>query len=340
MPLPEVAASGVVLAQAGLAALAAALGSAALTGVVRTILLRRQVIDHPNARSSHTAPTPRGGGIAVVGSALAVLSAMTAAAAFGPAPPALPAVWLAAALMLAAISFRDDVRPLPAAVRLGAQAIAVLAALPAIAAAGPAFQGLLPAWLDLSLAALVWIGFVNFFNFMDGIDGIAGVETAAIGLGLAAIGALSGAWVWLGPGAALGAAGAAFLLWNWRPAKIFLGDVGSVPLGFLLGGLLLTLAGAGFWASAVILPLYYLADAGITLLRRLLKGERVWEAHRSHFYQRAAAARGDHAAVARAVALANAGLVAAALAATLHPWPALGAAAGIVGLLLVWMTRA
>ena len=325
--------------QAGLAALAAGLGAAALTGVVRRALLARQVIDRPNARSSHTAPTPRGGGIAVVGTALAVLTAMTAAAAFGPAPPALPAVWLGAALGLALLSFRDDLNPLPASIRLGAQALAVLAGLPALAGAGLVFQGFLPLWLDLTLAAIAWVGFVNFFNFMDGIDGIAGVETAAIGGGLAAIGAVSGVWAWLGPGAAVAAAGAGFLVWNWRPAKIFLGDVGSVPLGYLLGGMLLLLAAAGFWASAVILPLYYLADAGITLLRRLLKGERVWEAHRSHFYQRAAAARGDHGVVARAVLMADLGLVAAALAATLYPWPALAAAALIVGALLAWMTR-
>lgn len=341
MPPPDLAAAApTALMQAGLAAAAGVLGALALTGLVRDWLLRRQVVDRPNARSSHVRPTPRGGGIAVVATALLLLGLMAAAARFDRAPGALPPLWLAAAAALAVISFRDDVRSLSAALRLAVQALAVAAGLPALAAIGPVTQGLLPGPFDLAVAGLAWLAFLNFFNFMDGIDGMSGVEAIAIGLGVAALGALTGVWAWLGPGAALAGAAAGFLVWNWRPAKIFLGDVGSVPLGYLLGGLLLSLAAAGFWASALILPAYYLVDAGLTLLRRLLRGERIWEAHRSHFYQRAAAARGDHAVVARAAALANLGLVVAAVAAAFHPLPALAAAAAIVGLLLLWMMRA
>lgn len=340
MPLPESLAAAPMLIAAALAGFVlAALGAWGLTGVVRGRLLRADVLDRPNDRSSHETPTPRGGGIAVMITVLALLAAMAGAGLAGALPPAAPPIWLAAALVLAIVSFRDDVRPLPAGLRLGVQIVAALAALPPVLAVGPVTQGLLPAWADAGFAVLAWVGFVNFFNFMDGIDGIAGVETAAIAAGAVGLGLVTGIWAWLGPGAVMLGAALGFLVWNWHPARIFLGDVGSVPLGFLLGGLLLLMAAAGFWASALLLPAYYLADAGLTLCRRLLRGEKVWQAHRSHFYQRAARRRGDHAVVSKAVALTNAGLVLAALGAVLTPLPALGAGALLVGGLLLWMTR-
>jgi UDP-N-acetylmuramyl pentapeptide phosphotransferase/UDP-N-acetylglucosamine-1-phosphate transferase len=117
-------------------------------------------------------------------------------------------------------------------------------------------------------------------------------------------------------GASIAAAALGFLPWNWHPARLFLGDVGSVALGFLLGWLLLRLAAEGQWAAAVILPLYYLSDATLTLTRRTLRGEKPWQAHREHFYQRAVAAGLSHAAVVRAVGVANAGLIALAVMAT------------------------
>jgi UDP-N-acetylmuramyl pentapeptide phosphotransferase/UDP-N-acetylglucosamine-1-phosphate transferase len=126
----------------------------------------------------------------------------------------------------------------------------------------------------------------------------------------------------------LAAAGLAFLRWNWHPARLFLGDVGSVTLGYLLGWLLLGLAIRGWWAPALILPLYYFADATFTLLRRVLRRERFWEPHRQHFYQRALAPDGDHAAVARLVLAGDAALVLAALVAV--PWPLIGLAAAVV----------
>jgi UDP-N-acetylmuramyl pentapeptide phosphotransferase/UDP-N-acetylglucosamine-1-phosphate transferase len=106
-----------------------------------------------------------------------------------------------------------------------------------------------------------------------------------------------------------------FLVWNWYPARLFLGDVGSVPLGFALGWLLLQAAVAGYWAAALILPLYYLADATITLTRRALRGAKIWQAHREHFYQQAVAQGRDHGAVARAIAIGNIILIALAIAA-------------------------
>jgi len=207
--------------------------------------------------------------------------------------------------------------------------------------AGAVFQGMLPPLLDRVATALLWVWFVNLFNFMDGIDGITGVETAASGIGVALV-VLS---IGNDPdGSAvlaltLAAGVLAFLCWNWHPAQLFLGDVGSVPLGYLLGWLLLTLATKGLWAPALILPLYYLADATITLVRRLLRRERVWEAHRQHFYQRALGDDGNHAAVAMMVLAADMLLVLLALLALAEPRWALAGAGVVVAALLALMAR-
>lgn len=319
---------------AGVAFLFALVATAAATGWLRGWLLRRRVLDIPNHRSSHDNPTPRGGGLAVTG---VLLAAWAAVAALVPAAPQGIALVLAAAAALAAISWVDDLKGLGAAPRFAAQGVAValgLAALPP----GLVFQGLLPEWADAGLSLLAWLWFVNLFNFMDGIDGIAGTETACIGLGLAILAMLGGDAARFALAAALIGAALGFLWWNRHPARIFLGDVGSVPLGFLLGWLLLSEAAAGRWAPALILPLYYLADATITLLRRLLRGEKVWQAHRQHFYQRAAQGAG-HAAVVRAVLLADLALVALAVASGAAPWPASALAGLAVAVLLAHLAR-
>ena len=247
-----------------LIAVLTALAAAGATGVMVRVLARRRILDHPNERSSHVQATPRGAGLAVVG---VLIVAWAAVAALVP-DTRLPVAWvLAGALLLAVVSWRDDLKSLPALPRLAAQAVAVLAGLMTFGGDALVFQGLLPFWADRLVAALAWLWFVNLFNFMDGIDGLAGTETAAIGLGLALLVLLVGGDAALFA-LALALAGAAFgfLPWNWHPARIFLGDVGSVPLGYLLGWLLLSVAAAGYWAAALILPLYYLADATLTLL--------------------------------------------------------------------------
>lgn len=289
------------------------------TRVVLDWLRRRQIVDVPNHRSSHVRPTPRGGGIGLL------IGLLPALAAFALLTDRLP-VWaplIAAALGLALVSWRDDLGHVPARWRLLAQAAAVALGWLTLGGA-PVFQGLLPPWADAPAAALLWIWYVNLTNFMDGIDGISGVEAASLGLGLALIGLATDA-----PAApALIVAGAAlgFLWWNWHPAKLFMGDVGSVPLGYLLGALLLTLAAGGYWAPALILPAYYLCDATWTLGRRLLQGKRIWEAHREHLYQRAVQRGWSHARVSLRVAATNAGLILLALWSLTSPWPALAAA--------------
>jgi len=159
----------------------------------------------------------------------------------------------------------------------------------------------------------VWLWFINLFNFMDGIDGIAGIQATGIGVGVAVVAsaaALAPVHMIFGILAAASALG--FLLWNWHPAKVFMGDVGSVGFGYLLGWLLLVLAANGQWAAAVILPMYFVADATITLVRRAFAKKTLWQAHRDHFYQRAAAAVGNHNTVTRTVLAAQIGLVALA----------------------------
>ncbi len=305
------------------------------TGLVRSLLLRHAVLDMPNHRSSHTVPTPRGGGMAVTP---VVLLAWAAAALWLPGLPG--GLWgvLAGALGLGLLSWLDDLKTLPAAPRFLAQILAAgmaLAVLP-----GDGLIGLLPLWVEAPILLLALVWFVNLYNFMDGIDGIAGTETACLGLGLALVAGVAGL-AGIAP-LGLAAAGAAlgFLYWNWHPARIFLGDVGSIPLGYLLGWLLLWLAVQGHLAAALILPLYYVADASLTLGKRALRGEKVWQAHREHFYQRSAKAVGSHSAVVKLILAANLGLIALAVASVLWmPWLMLGLAVLLVAGLLAWLQR-
>jgi UDP-N-acetylmuramyl pentapeptide phosphotransferase/UDP-N-acetylglucosamine-1-phosphate transferase len=316
--------------------LAVLLATLAATGRVLRWLERRAILDRPVDRSAHQSPVPRGGGLALVPVLLAAWLGLGLA---GGAPAsAVPVALFAGALAL--LSWLDDLRGLPVGLRLCCQFLAVLAGL-AVLPAGAVFQGLLPPLAAAAAAALIWLWFVNLFNFMDGIDGITGVETAAIGLGLPLARAIGGlgndGTAALALSAAAGAI--AFLRWNWHPAKLFLGDIGSVALGYLLGFLLLTLAAQGLWAPALILPLYYLADASLTLAARVLRGERFWQAHRRHFYQRALGTDGDHAAVARVVVAGDVALMLCALAAVERPWPSLALAILVVAGMLALMQR-
>ena len=276
------------------------------------VLRRRGMLDHPNTRSSHVTPTPTGGGIAAI---TVMVIVWMLVAVFGPAEwrTDVGATAAAASLgtALAVLSWLDDLRAgLSPGLRFGFQAMAVLGGLVAIP--GQVFQGLLPPLVDSVAVAFIWLWFINLFNFMDGIDGIAGVQATGIGVGVAVVASAALAPVHMIFGMVAAASALGFLLWNWHPAKLFMGDVGSVGFGYLLGWLLLVLAANGQWAAAVILPMYFVADATITLVRRALARETLWHAHRDHFYQRAAVAVGNHSTVTRAVLMAQVGLVALA----------------------------
>jgi UDP-N-acetylmuramyl pentapeptide phosphotransferase/UDP-N-acetylglucosamine-1-phosphate transferase len=264
---------------------------AAATSVGLILLLRpalaRYALARPNARSSHKIPTPQGGGIAVVAATLAGVLAGAALASI--APDMLLALWplAAAVVLLAAVGAGDDIFHIPVGPRLILQFVAVglvLAALPDDARVIPQ----LPWWLERAALLIGGVYVVNLVNFMDGIDWMTVAEVVPVTAGLCGL-------FWLGAlplrdaviAAALLGAVAGFAPFNRPVAKLFLGDVGSLPIGLLLFWLLLQLATRGHVAAALLLPLYYLADATVTLGRRLARGENVLQAHRSHFYQRA-----------------------------------------------------
>jgi UDP-N-acetylmuramyl pentapeptide phosphotransferase/UDP-N-acetylglucosamine-1-phosphate transferase len=244
--------------------------------------------------------------------------------------------------LLAAVCWIDDLYDLSPLARLTAQAATVAIGLLALPETENAALGWLGATAYFTVLGLLWVWWVNLYNFMDGIDGIAGSEAAAIGGGLLLVTALgNGAdpTIALLAAAILGAA-LGFLVWNWSPARIFLGDVGSAPLGYLTGYLLIGLAAAGRWKVALILPLYFIADATITLVLRLVRGERVWQAHRQHYYQHAVRQGLDHAAVVRRVVAADLLLIACGwMAENGGGALALAAAVVVVAVLLTVLAR-
>jgi UDP-N-acetylmuramyl pentapeptide phosphotransferase/UDP-N-acetylglucosamine-1-phosphate transferase len=280
---------------------------AAGVAAVAMPLFARYAMARPNARSSHTAPVPQGGGAVVVVAALA-------ATAFSLAEVGLAGegriAWIAAgALLLALVGAVDDIRGLPVLPRLGLQLLAVVFV---VAATGPGARVLpaavpYPAEIALLIVAGAW--FVNLTNFMDGIDGI----TLAAFMPLAAAAAVLAAGGRMTPAGGLLAlcffgALAGFVHFNLPRARLFLGDVGSLPIGLIGGALLLDLAQNGAFAAAVILPLYHFTDATATLLGRIARREKVWEAHRQHAYQNAVDGGWSHARVSGLVLMLNIGL--------------------------------
>ena len=262
----------------------AAVLCAALIVLLRPLLVR-YALARPNARSSHTEPTPQGGGIAVIAATVATIA--LAGLWVRPADAYALAIVLAAALFLALVGAMDDLRPLPVLPRLVLQ-IAAVAAVLAVLPAQLRIVPFLPLWLERGVLLLAMLWFVNLVNFMDGLDWMTVAEMLPVTVALSAFG-LAG---WTPAGIvpvvlALAGALAGFAPFNRPVARLFLGDVGSLPIGLLIAWCLLQLAAQGYLAAALLLPLYYMADASITLILRLRRGEKVWQAHRTHFYQRA-----------------------------------------------------
>lgn len=265
------------------AAALAGLLSGVITRAIRPLLLH-VALAKPNARSSHRVPTPQGAGIAVIAATLIVAAIIALA---GPAEMKIPIAVFGATLFIAAVGFADDVHSIPVFPRLLLQAAAVAM----IVLAAPENLRVIPTcplWLERGLLLLAGLWFVNLVNFMDGLDLMTAAEIVPITGALAVLG-------WLGElpasttlvSAALFGAMLGFAPFNRPVARIFLGDVGSLPIGLLVGWCLLQLAWHQQFVAALLLPLYYLADATVTLFRRMARGERFWAAHRTHFYQRA-----------------------------------------------------
>jgi Fuc2NAc and GlcNAc transferase len=271
--------------------------TALLTWMVRGFAVSRGVIDVPNERSSHSVPTPRAGGIAIV---TTVLVTVALHGAYSQTWPGLKAALLLGGTLVAVIGFIDDWRPIAAWVRLSIHFLAVawcawsLGALPPI---NFGFSVWHPGLVGAACAVVFLVWFVNLYNFMDGVDGIASVEAISVG-GIAAAllaeygGDASTVWVLVVFVSAVGG----FLLWNWPPAKIFLGDTGSGFLGIALGAIAWATVTSGQLSAWVWLILVgsFVSDATVTLFRRWRRGERLQAAHRSHAYQRLSRRFGSH----------------------------------------------
>ena len=248
-------------------------------------LLQRYALARPNARSSHVTPTPQGGGIAVM---VATAIAVTLAGLFGaPYPGNTISIVMTAAFCLAGVGMVDDLRPIPVVPRLALQLAAVMLLFAVLPSQLRILESI-PIALERALLVLALLWFINLVNFMDGLDWMTVAEMLPMTVALAAFAFFGEAPSDVLP-IALALAGAliGFAPFNRPVARLFLGDVGSLPIGLLTGWCLLELASRQHYAAALLLPLYYLADATITLLRRIATGQRFWDAHRSHFYQRA-----------------------------------------------------
>ncbi|HEY6141407.1 MAG TPA: glycosyltransferase family 4 protein, partial [Thermoanaerobaculia bacterium] len=273
----------------------AAIGAAAFCASAIVVMLARlwathkEILDHPNERSSHSRPTPRGGGVGIVVVVVAGMLLLDGASMARLWP------WLAAAVAISAVGLLDDVYGLSTRLRMTLQ---LLAAIGTTLAYG-GFSGLSALRFGplAGVLTVLWIaGLTNAFNFMDGIDGIAGGQTAMAGAAWAAIGYGRGDAVLLDAGLLIAAASAGFLLHNWPPARIFMGDVGSTFLGYTLA--VIALFGADGARDALVPALVvwpFLFDSAFTFLRRLRKRENVFAAHRSHLYQRLTMAGWSHA---------------------------------------------
>lgn len=263
---------------------------------VRWYSSRGTLIDIPNERSSHTRPTPRGGGLGIV---MATLIGIL----FVVEPT--PAVWayITAGALIALVSWIDDVRSLSNRIRFG---VHLLGAILVIMGGGWVEQVQLPlvgmitiGWVGIPLTILWLVGMTNIYNFMDGIDGIAGSQAVVAGGGWFLFGSLTNqpfvAWL----GLLVAASSAGFLFHNWQPAGIFMGDVGSAFLGFTFGwmGIIATQSDPTLALPAVLLVWTFLFDAGYTIIRRLQRGENIFTAHRTHLYQRMVIAGQSHARI-------------------------------------------
>lgn len=248
-------------------------------------LLQEYALARPNARSSHKIPTAQGGGGAVIAATIGAIAVANIIFGLPLGPEFLPLC--IATLILAGVGALDDLRPIPVVPRLLCQTVAVvivLASLPAEVR----LSSSVPFWLERAILILAGLWFINLVNFMDGLDWITVAEVVPVTAAIACIGTYGGIPVNTTL-VALALCGAilGFAPFNRPVAKLFLGDVGSLPIGLLMGWCILQLAARGHFAAALLFPLYYFADATITLIRRLINGERVWQAHRTHFYQRA-----------------------------------------------------
>ena len=279
-----------VLSVMGLLGVLALAASYFGVAAIRRVAERRQFLDIPNERSSHTRPMPRGGGLAIVA---VVLGGLWFCTALCPGAPwwALE-IFTLGAVLIACVSGWDDLHSLPAWVRFAAHGLAAVLAILAFgywhAVGWPGLGGLSLGLFGVLLTFLWIVGLTNAYNFMDGIDGIAGGQAVVSGLGWAVLGWIGGQPPVGVMGLLITAASLGFLGHNWPPARIFMGDVGSAFLGFSFAALTVMASQSNpvFVPAGIALIWPFIFDAVFTFARRLCRGEKVWAAHRSHLYQR------------------------------------------------------
>lgn len=284
---------------------AAGVASWLLTGMARRWMLARGTLDVPNERSSHVVPTPRGGGLAI---AAVMLAGLVGGMAFGWLPLRLGIGLLGGGLMVGAIGWADDCFNLTYRPRLAVHfaaalwTLAWLGGFPRLHLGSTGLPLGIAGWVLASLG-IVWT--VNFYNFMDGIDGIAGGEAVVVGLAGGLLLMATGAADLAGLSFLIAAASFGFLLWNWSPARIFMGDVGSGVLGYLFAALAVASENRGAVPMLVWVLLLgvFVVDATVTLVRRALDREVVFNAHKKHAYQRAVQAGWSHGRVSAVVML-------------------------------------
>lgn len=281
----------------------AALVTCGLVDAARRWSLRHALFDTPNARSSHAVATPRLGGVAFAPVLLGGLLLIGWWQLDGGAGPRAVAILATVGLLVALVSLADDLRPQPAWSRLLmhlAAAGCVMLFVRAIPSIDAGAFGVLTLSAPASAALTVlWIaGFINAFNFMDGIDGIAGAQALVAGAGWVVFGVLLVLPFLTLIGALLLGTAGGFLMHNWSPARIFMGDAGSALLGLLLATVPWVIGRPDLWLASVLLVWPFVFDTAFTLTRRTVRGERIWEAHRSHLYQRLVISGWSHRSVA------------------------------------------
>lgn len=279
----------------------------ALTFLVLRYATARELLDHPNHRSSHSAPTPRGGGLSIV---LVVLFTLSLLMYWHKLPLTLAVPMLCAGATIALVGFIDDHQPLASGLRFAIQFLTVAICLIFYRPWAPVQLGnwsISSPWLlyPLFLVGTLWMS--NLYNFMDGIDGIAGIEAVTVALAAAFVKLYQGELGWAILLFSIGGSSAGFLYWNWSPARIFMGDVGSGFLGLMFAFCLIGASAehpGELWSWIILLGVF-VADATTTLIKRLIRREHILSAHNSHAYQRLARRFGSHRVVTIMVLVVN-----------------------------------
>jgi UDP-N-acetylmuramyl pentapeptide phosphotransferase/UDP-N-acetylglucosamine-1-phosphate transferase len=264
---------------------------------------KKQIVDTPNQRTNHKIPTPRGGGLAIL---ICTLICFTTIELQSHTNYYL--IYLITAISIcAAISLFDDIFNISIFLRICFQILAIYLTINSLPSYNTTILPYLSLTIEKTLIAVSLLGFINIYNFMDGIDGLAASQTIYIAIIVLIFSVInpqidpSISYICLSiVGSCLG-----FLIYNWHPAKIFMGDVGSVTLGLICGWLLINLAIYGYIAAAIIIPGYYLADGITTILKRLVQKKKIWQAHSEHYYQVALRKGNSHSQVTKKIISCN-----------------------------------